>query len=394
MHAQTAQWKLVLSTVLLITTTTSISQSFAIEDAYSTWGMYQGNAQHTAYVPIKINPKSIYQSWVVSIDEEKSSGLNKIHPATIGSEHIIVSSTNYAYSNTLQAFSIKDGHVVWSKDYGSAGVQPTAYNNHTVYVQAVNNSLGGTLLYAYNERNGDLIFQAPSTAQWHSYKAPVIDNGFIYACSGYMSGINAYKMSSGSLLWSKSFNSLSENATSAVNKQFLVYYNAGSLLKMDKASGEILSITPDDAWSWDGYDDPTPVLMDEKAALIVTNKTLTRFNLQTDSIDFRISDVASTPAVDSTNIYVAQKNSLVALNKETGKQQWNVQTGFNEGSVQDVILSQNLVFISDGKQIKAFSKVKDHPLVWSASVGGSMSLSTKGLFVVSHEGTLTSFKFK
>lgn len=386
----TNKWKLGTVTVWLLSSSLSFSQTTESVNT-STWSMYQGNAAHTGYVPISVNSKKIKKVWDVEVGEQASQGLNySIHPATIGKKYVYVARNNYVYSNTLQAFSLTDGHVVWSKNFKNLSVQPTAYADGKVFVQTVNNYLDGTLLRAYEENTGEVVFESPFSAQWHSYNAPVIDNNVVYACSGYMSGLNAYEASSGEQLWSTPFSDLSDNATSAVNKKYALYYNAGVLYKLDKKTGNVLSEIQDRNWQWNGYSDVTPVLFRDNFAFVTANQYLTKFSLTTDKSDFEIANISSNPSIDKKNVYVIKDKHLTAINADTGKTVWSVDD-VNYDKVEDIIVTDNLVFVSDGYETKAYSKTNKHAVVWSVKIGGKMSLSSKGLFIVSHDGTLSAF---
>lgn len=351
--------------------------------------MYQGNAAHTGFVPLDIDPNKIQKLWQVNLGQIDTPGISYIvYPATIGKKYVMVSNS---HSHTLEAFSFKNGRLKWSKSFNST-VQPSAYSDGTIFVQTVNNYSPSTLLRAYKENDGELVFESPFTAQWQNYNAPVIDNNVVYACSGYMSGLTAYNTNSGEELWSTTFMDLSEGATSAVNKNHVLYYNAGYLLKLSKTTGDLISQIKDPKWTWQGYTDVTPVLYKNRFAFVTVNHYLTKFNLEKDKVDFSLDNVTSTPSVDTQNIYVIRNQKLTAIDVLTGKTLWESKETFTD-SIEDILVTNNLVFISDGNETIAFSKTDEHEAIWKEPIGGKLSLSTRGLFIVSPEGKLTAYRF-
>lgn len=376
----------------LLAASVFISPVYAKPDT-AIWPMYQGNGQHTGYVPIKIDEKSIIQAWQVPIGKSAFQGLNySIHPATIGKNAIVVARNNYVYSNTLQAFSIEDGSEMWGMEFKEKAVQPSVYVDGKIVVQTVNNSMGGTELRAYNEQNGESVYATPFSAQWHSYLAPVTEKGIIYACAGYMSGLNAYDSKSGEKLWSTNFRNLSENSTAAINANYLVYYNAGYLYLLDRKNGKIIDTIQDPDWSWQGYRDSVPVLSDPHFAIVVVGKNLARYNLKERSVDFKITGISGNPAVDGKMIYVIHNSRLTAFNKNTGDMEWKLLAPEFNNDVQDILVTGNGVFVSDISGTTFFNKSGKHKALWHADVHGKMSLSKAGLYIVSHDGKLTAFR--
>lgn len=378
-----------MGTLSLLTLISSYSYSREKIDT-SIWSTYQGNKQHTGYVPITINTKKIIQSWQATVGETARSGLNfSIHQASVSPKLVFVARNNYAYSNTLQAFAIENGKEIWSKSFGEARVQPSAYSDGIVYVQTVNNYSPKTLLRAYQEDNGESIFNAPFSAQWQSYNSPVIDGDIVYGCSGYMSGLTAYNKRTGEKFWNVSFYDLSDKATIAINDKYAVYYNAGKLIKLNKNNGTIVSTITDSKWSWNGYDDTTPVLDGNQYAYISIHNHLTKFNLASDEVVYTIDDVTGYPSIDSENIYIIHSALLTAYDKKTGLLKWEINS--ENGKPEGMLVTKNAVFLSNYLGTTAYSKRNNHKALWHTTIHGELSLTNQGLFIVSHSGTLTRF---
>ncbi|MCE3043853.1 PQQ-binding-like beta-propeller repeat protein [Legionella sp. 16cNR16C] len=382
-------WKLGALSVGLLSFSVSYSNTGQSVDT-SIWETYQGNAAHTGYVPIAIDPELIRQLWAVSVGRDGFPGWRtEVHQASIGQKYVFVSRYNYGQANSLEAFSFTDGQVVWTADLNHVAVQPSAYHDGVVYVQTVYSDSYKTRLRAFDENTGEYIFSSHFPAQYQDYKAPVIDEGVVFISSGYYSGITAFDAHKDNKLWHTPFPRLSNGASPAVNKQYALYYNAGYLYKLDKNKGKVLAKIHDDNWEWSNDYDPTPVLLGD-SAFVTSNHSLTKFNIAEDKIEFAISNVSSNPSVDDKNVYVIKDSHLTAINAGTGDVVWSIDSS-EYHKVEDLLVTKNLVFVSDGKETKAYSKSKKHEVVWQAPVGGKMSLSSRGLFIVSKKATLTAF---
>ncbi|KTC67940.1 outer membrane biogenesis protein BamB [Legionella birminghamensis] len=383
-------WKLgAVSAGLLVFSFSYSKPSQAVDT--SIWGMYQGNAAHTGYVPIVIDTAKIKQIWSVDVGQDGFPGMNtEIHQASIGHKYVFVSRYNYGQANSLEAFSFEDGHVVWSVDLNHLAVQPSAYSDGVVYVQTVYGDSRKTRLWAFDENSGEYLFSSQFLAEYQSYKAPVIDNDKVYASGGFRAGIVAFNAHKAGRLWFTHFDRYGEEATAAVNEKYVLYYNACVMYKLDKNTGDILSKIQDDYCEWKRDYDPTPVLFGNDFAFVTSNQYLTKFNLAEDKVEFAINNVSSNPSVDDKKVYVIKDSQLTAINAETGDVVWSIDAS-DFRKVEDLVVTKNLVFVSDRKKTRAYSKSKKHELVWQADVGGKLSLSSKGLFIVSHSGTLTAF---
>lgn len=357
----------------------------------STWDMYQGNTRHTGFVPIDIDVNNIKQIWEIN---SEAYYYGEHHQAIIGQYYIFLATAGQ--KNRLEAFSPMDGHAVWVKDFGKLWPQPTAYSDGTLFLQTVEANYYGSdfiTLTAYKEESGDVVFESFAGGNG-TYKAPVIDNEIVYVCETelFLAKLVAYNKYSGTKLWDLSFDTTLCGTSLAVNNNYAIYYNKKTLFKIDKKTGVVLSSIKDEHRQ-ENYDFDDLVLIGENSAYVTVNNYLTKYNLKKNKVDFALANVTSTPSTDDKNLYVIKDKYLTAINADTGKTVWKNSENMYE-TITGVVVTNNLVFISTKDGTKAYSKTKKHDVVWQVNDGGKLSLSTKGLLIVSKEGTLTMYKIK
>jgi outer membrane protein assembly factor BamB len=99
------------------------------------WATFQGNAAHTGYVPVTLDPNQFGTRWQLGVPTFLYfNGLFNLATVTTSSGNFYI-----AGNNAVTAHSEFDGSTIWS--YSFAGlpfpsVNPPAVSNGTVYVAA------------------------------------------------------------------------------------------------------------------------------------------------------------------------------------------------------------------------------------------------------------------
>lgn len=351
--------------------------------------MHQYNADHTGHVPVKLNPKKFKFDWKIDLGDEKSNGLNNtISPAVTSGDLVFVS---HNYPSTLQAFSITDGHEVWKINYGSPTVNPPSTSENRVFIQTVNNSLGGTLFYGYKTKDAEIAFQTPFGAQWENYLAPTIYKSSVYANGGHYGGMYSFDMENGDVNW---MTPLAQYSlwTPAVNEQIAVGYTGGKLNVLDRMSGKWLYDIIDPHYSWTGYSTgSSPVLLNEHTAVMVQSGYLTVFDLDKQEVTRSFGPgYAGQPSTDGAFIFAAKNDGLVVIDPDQAKEVW-VWYKQNERVNGQFVITNNQVFLTTNQKTYLINK-KTHKEIWSYPSTGNLSLAKGHLFISSHEGFLEAIK--
>ncbi len=373
-----------------------ISASTFAADANTTittmpWPMYQQNAAHTGFVNATLYPKNFQFNWKVFVGETPSQGIvYNVSGAVVDGKLVYVSRSNYAYSNTLQAFSTQDGHEVWSKSYGEVMINPPTVTQGKVYVQTVNNDSPDTALYAYNAQTGDILFKSPSRAQWEHYLSPTVFNNNVYVDGGSYGGMYSFDSTTGQQNWFTGLGQF-DKWTPAVDDKYAIAYTNGQLNVLDRLTGKILTNIADPHYQWAGYStDFAPVLIDDTDVVGIQSGYITNFNPENNSINWSNGPgYIGQPVSDGRYVYASQNDGLAALDAKTGQLIWRWFAD-NERVQGQMILTKNMILISTDSHVYAISTTQHKP-VWSYATSGQLALGMGHLYVVDHDGNLFSF---
>jgi hypothetical protein len=111
--------------------------------------------------------------------------------------------------------------------------------------------------------------------------------------------------------------------------------------------------------------------------LIYSYSHLKKINLLTQQIDFDIQNTSGKPAVDDKFIYTIKNQRLTAIDKMTGKTQWVAYGTVFKNTIESLIVTNNVVLVSDVYGTRAISKNASPPKLWRTDVHGQISLIGK-----------------
>lgn len=352
------------------------------------WGMFQQNASHTGYIDTKLNLKHATFDWKVFVGDNPNGVRFDLSQPVVAGNMVYVSRSNYAYSNTLQALSIKDGHEIWRKDYKNVMINPPSVVNGYVYIQTVNNSSPDTALYCYKASDGKIIFKSPTSAQWEHYLSPTVFDNHVYVDGGSYGGMYSFDSKTGDKNW---FAGLAQydGWTPAVNAQYAIAYTGGHLNVLDRMTGKVAADIADPNYQWSGYDSGfAPVILNVNDVLGIQSGYLTLFDLPNRNTKWSAGPgYIGQPVYDGKFIYASKNGGLMAVDR-TGKLVWSWYQD-NENVLGQMLVTENLVFVSTDKKVYAISK-KSHEPVWSYEASGTLSIGMGHLYILDRDGNLSS----
>lgn len=370
------------------------------------WTMFQGNAAHTGYVPVDVDPNKVTTRWQTAA----VTSLNNLdYP--LGSTLTTANSQFFVSgSNILYARNELDGSTAWQYSFAgltNPSVNPPAVANGAVYVAAGQQS--STFMFAFNAANGTLIFKSPMTSQWENYLAPTIGANGIYTNAGTFGGLYAFNATGTQLFFD---NTLAQTSmwTPAVDGTGVYSYTGGVLKVDDPVSGAALHSITDPTFTNYVYQIGGAPVLGAPGSVFVANyansvlnggaigNTLTKFNVTTNSIGWQVAgNYPSTPAYAAGVLYVANQNPLrlEARAETTGALLWSwipPQAG-DSGFASEVLLTNKLIFISTNLATYAID-VASHKTVWSYPQMGRLALSKNGIFYIQGATQLTAINLK
>jgi hypothetical protein len=385
---------------------TTLSPWSAVAD----WTMFQGNAAHTGYVPVDVDPNQFSTRWRVPAFPAADSSY--IHmPAMAGGELFI------SGGNILYARRESDGTLVWQHDFSGLAfpsVNPPSVANGVVYVAAGQQT--STYMFGFNAADGTLLFQSPMSSQWEHYLAPTVGPQGIYTNAGEYGGLYAFSPS-GQQRFFASMGQTSE-WTAAVDASHVYAYtngepgtggSGGGLTVLDPDTGAVQAFITDPTFVNASYEIRGSPVLGAPGSVFAANyanssldgsgsgDTLLDFDLALNSIAWRIAgDYPSTPAYNAGVLYVANNNPrrLEARAEADGSLLWFwTPEGGDTGFVSEVLLTNNMILVSTDVAIYAIDTTS-HQAVWSYPLSGRLALSQNGILYIEGASPLTAINLK
>ena len=350
------------------------------------WTTYQGNAAHTGYNPVSMDPNVFQELWSTTVS---TAALN---PVTAGDGKVFVTTNAYFGVQDAKALDARTGAALWSRNFGNIhSVHPPAYANGTVYLQTGGH--GDSFLWALDAANGSVRFRSPYLNQWSRYFAPVIVGATVYVAGGYYGGMYAFSATEGVQRWFASLNQY-DQFTPAV-KDGLVYAYTGSyqpkLTVADAASGVVSYEIADPGFVWDGWSMNTAPTLGGASNVLATNGgRLISFDLQSRSVGYALkSSFRGQPTVANGVAYVVNGAQVEARNESDGSLLWSWTPPAGQ-PVGPMIATKNLLLVGTAANTYAVD-LASRQQVWSYPAGGHLALSAQGiLFIAQSSGRLSA----
>jgi len=349
------------------------------------WNSYQGNAGHSGFSAIEIDPNNLSVRWSTVLPS-----VNQLNPVVAANGKVIVTNNSYHSDQYVFALNAEHGGINWQQSYGNShSINAPALHDGKVYFQTREDS--HSYLRALNIESGESIFAASYGNQWSRYKAPTIFDNDIYVAGGTYGGSYKFDGVTGDELWFQNLEQC-DGWTPAVDSEYIYYFSNGFVVA-DKLTGAV--VNKNEALNLSCQ---TPVLTGQGTALVVSGNNLYAFDTSTaDTIWSIESDYNNrfigTPSAALGKIYANKAGQLTVLDQFSGEEIWNWRPQ-NNGYIQGaIVLTLNLAFVQDGTNTYAID-LNTQQQVWSYPASGYLSLSLEGaLYIAGQQGLLTAIDF-
>ena len=352
------------------------------------WTTYQGNARHTGYNPVAMDPNVFQELW------SKSVSTAALNPVTAGDGRVFVSTNAYFGVQDAKALDARTGTEVWTRNFGSIhSVHPPAYANGTVYLQTAGH--GDSFLWALDAGSGSVRFKSAYLNQWSRYFAPTIVGSSVYVAGGYYGGMYAFN-TDGTQRWFASLNQY-DQFTPAVGDGFVYAYTGNYSPKLtvaDTATGAVVYEIADPGFVWDGWSMNTAPTLGASNVLATNGGRLISFNLLSRTIGYALAgSFRGQPTVANGVVYVANGAQVEARNESGGSLVWSWVPPTGQ-PVGPMIATKNLLLVSTATNTYAVD-LASRTHVWSYPAGGHLALSAQGiLFIAQTSGRLTAVSMR
>lgn len=357
------------------------------------WSTFQGNAAHTGYVPVTLDPNQASTRWKISVPAFSYYN-GRFNLATVTTEGgRLFSAGNMA----VTARSEHDGSTLWT--YSFSGLQnpsanPPAVKDGIVYVAAGQQS--STTMFGFDARDGTVRFRTGMSSQWENYLAPTVGPSGVYTNAGSYGGLYAFDAQGTNLFFSTT--AQQSTWTPAVDARAVYAYTGNALRVFHPLTGALQAEINDRTFTNYIYEiGGSAVLGGPDSAFGAAygnsflnsgsiGNSLVHFNLQTRSVDWTIRGVyPSTPAYDAGVVYIANNRPLrlEARAEADGALQWSwtPQSSSDTEFVSEVLLTQNAVIVSTNQSTYAIDRSTKRPM-WSYPAAGKLALSAHGILYI------------
>ncbi len=352
------------------------------------WGTYQGNANHTGYVPIATT--SIQHHWTRVF-------AGPLNPVAIGGGRVYVSESGRFESNRgLHAVDVRTGNTVWSyPDFGPVNsVNPPAYANGAVYLQTGKGiSSLDPYLYAFDAADGTPRFRVPFGAQWEQYLAPTPYLGDVFVNGGYYGGAYRFDGANGAQRW---FADLPQYDvwTPAVDATYVYAYlgeNAPGLYVLDRQTGTRAFTIPDPNFDWNGWSMRTaPVLTHDGDIVATHDGRLLRFDVQGRRIEWELNRSFTGQATVAGNvIFAIDAGALTAWHAIAGTLLWTWIAPGSQALDGNIVVTDSHAFVQSTSSTYAVN-LATRTIDWSYAAAGSIAIGD-GLLAITDDRSLHVF---
>jgi outer membrane protein assembly factor BamB len=365
------------------------------------WQTHQGNAAHTGYVPVTLDPARFAFAW--EWRRSTSGVLGFINAVVTEGDRVFVTDDEYFGPLTsLYALDESDGSLAWRQDFiNYPALNPPAVANGIVYAATTGHE--NTFLWAFRANDGTPVFKSAFAGQWPRVLAPTVRDGRVFTNGGYYGGgVYGYDATSGASLWSV-FSGDDDMSTPAVDSNYAYHYNGHSLEVYSAATGVAVASITDPQVAVSGFYSyhGSPMLGSDDHIMAFSggafsgrasssteqygSRPLTNFSLAARAMRWRSNHAYLTaPAVANGVVYAGRNNpkSLDALNERTGEVLWSWPgTATDAEFHRNVLVTNNLVFVSTDRAIHAID-LNTRQSVWSYPAPGMLALSAGGTLYI------------
>lgn len=365
------------------------------------WTTYQGNAAHTAWVPVTLNPVQFAQRWTWSAPAGASQPAAALSTVAVADSQVYLTA-----GHELYALKEQDGTVSWVRDFSTVSADPggpfypTALNPPAAQpgqVYVTTSGQQGTFFWILSSADGSVASQTPFAAQFERYLAPTPFGADLYQDGGEYGGMYSFDATSGAQVFFAPLAQFDEY-TPAVDARYAYAYlgsvnpGAPAQLYVLDHSGALQFSIADPSYAWSGYSMQCAPVLGATNSVFAVNlgnaaaNSLVDFDTASRSVAWAVpGPFSGSPAYANGVVYALNTSPLqLEARSESGGAllwHWTPQQPGETAFVGDVLLTNNLLFASTNVATYAID-LATHSSVWSIAVPGRLALSANGVLYI------------
>lgn len=375
------------------------------------WGTFQGDAAHSGYVNVTLDPALFTPIWTWSRptgDTEPIGGINSV--ATTAGK-VIVTKDIYFGQGGVYALNETDGTLNWTYAFGQmASEGPPALANGNVFVPT-NDPSSKCAIWAIDATLGTYKYKMPSACQWSAFFAPTVYGGAVLQAT-QAGSVNSYSIFTGGTQWSGVAGA--DQTTPAADSQHVYQYGVGAgnpaLTIFNRFTGDTVASIADPfaSTSSGGSMFSAPMLGANGKAIVYSgggfsgmaassseqygSRPLVSYDIAANAIAWRTANAYLThPAIANGVIYVSRNApaTLDALSEVDGHVIWSWTPPVGSTSFhRNTVVTNNLVFVSTDTSVFAID-LNTHQSVWQYTQPGMLAMSASSILYITTGATIS-----
>lgn len=359
----------------------------------SEWSTYRGNAARSGFVDVTADPVVFTERW------RKTPAVNVV------TYHPIVSGEGKAFLMTADgtrqiiALNALDGSTSWQKQLGPIGAsnQP-AYDRGSIYFSTYDYPANDGIFYALNAANGSERYNIRLTSYAPAVLGPVIDGPNVImvgvrSLSSGGEGIHGYDAQTGV---ERFFIPNGAGGWTPAARNGAFYGVVDGFSAFSSLTGAQISNFAD----LRAQTFATPMLGGANRLYTQSVSRLSAVDLAQQRVVWdKPTDTTIPPIVGSGVIYSINNKSIIARSESDGAELWTWNPPPQYPSLQSMLLTNNLLFVStasaDARDGQVFAiDLATRKAVWSLAFPGSLSLSSDGTLYIAQFATIAAVSLK
>ena len=378
----------------------------------SDWSTFQGNASHTGFVDVALDPARFAQIWTWSRpggDNEPIGGINAVATA---SGKVFVTKDVYFGQAQLFALDQATGVQQWTYAFGPmASAGPAAVSGGVVYASTTDPA-EKCVTWAIDAASGAYKFKMAYDCQWSSYFAPTIFAGSVLTAS-QNGTVNVFSTSDGAVRWSASAGNY-DQTTPAGDARYVYQYGAtqaGAAMRVfDRDAGTLVATIADPfSTGFSGYSNFSASVLGSLGNVLsfsgggfsgraassseqFDSRVLVDYDVARKAVAWRSANAyLAHPAVAGGVVYAARNApaTLDALSETDGRLLWSWAAPAGNASMhRNVVVTRNLAFVSTDTSVYAID-LATHAAVWRYPQPGMLAISAAKVLYIATGATLS-----
>ena len=351
--------------------------------AEGAWQMFGSDPQHTGNNPTETG-KPPSDRVVVRAAVERGA-----LPAVVEDGRAFTSyGGEFGATAPVVVVSVSDGSPIWTYNFGAVdSVGHPAVVDGAVYLETNHGTEGSSELWSINATLGTVTWSAPFGSQWESFWAPIVVDGNVYMDGGEYGGLYAFNASTGGQVFFDDSVGQYDSWSPAFFGGAVYTFVAGAFVAHDPLTGNAIW-SGSTVWNWTGYSMNTAPVFGPSLGYVISPPNVVAFDPVKQAVAWTANATYSgTPAVAGGIVFAISNGILNALDETSGSILWTFAG--DTSLLFPPVTANGYAYVSSTANVYAVD-FTTHASVWSAPVGGWLSIAS-GRLLVAGAGTLYGF---